>query len=133
MRTANTTKALSTPAFSLCVLCILSSMLVSLCKRPSTNSRVLDVNDCPPHNLVHDISSYPLFYYGTIMPLAPARFESATYLHCSILKHYETCQSNVSMQACMHSSLAHDPPWFLYPDDDYHKAVSALPAIALRA
>jgi len=163
-------------------------MLLFFCKQPCTKPRVLDVNDCPPHNLAHDISSYPSFYDplcypdeyptvfatadgfcqwlesalmnhlqlcrrccsvqcvigvtsqppnisvsidGTLMLFTPAHFESPTYVHCSVFKHYEVYQANLSMEACLLSSLIQDPPWFSYPIDHYCEAVPALPATVL--
>jgi hypothetical protein len=66
------------------------------------------------------------------MLFTPAHFESPTYVHCSIFKHYEACQANLSMEACLLSSLVQDPPWFSYPIDHYREAVPALPATVLR-
>ncbi|KAG0705608.1 hypothetical protein DFH29DRAFT_906115 [Suillus ampliporus] len=37
-------------------------MSVFLLKHPSTCPRVLDATDCPPHNILHDIQKYSLFY-----------------------------------------------------------------------
>jgi hypothetical protein len=33
-----------------------------LVKQPSMKSRVLNYELCPPHDLVHDLESYPTFY-----------------------------------------------------------------------
>jgi hypothetical protein len=40
-------------------------MPLFLCKCPLMNACVLELNVCPPHNLIHDITSYPLFYDPT--------------------------------------------------------------------
>lgn len=43
-------------------------MSVFLSKHPSTRPRVLDATDCPPHNILHDIQTYPLFYDALYYP-----------------------------------------------------------------
>jgi len=37
-------------------------------KRPSVISRVLDADDCPPHDVIHDINDYPKFYDALYYP-----------------------------------------------------------------
>ena len=43
-------------------------MSVFLSKHPSSCPRVLDATDCPPHNILHDIQTYPLFYDALYYP-----------------------------------------------------------------
>jgi hypothetical protein len=79
------------------VFCVLPSMPPFLCKRPSTNPRVLDVNDCPPHNLVHDITSFPTFYDPLYYPDEyPALFATADgfcgWFESALMTHLPSCQ-----------------------------------------
>jgi hypothetical protein len=67
-----------------------------LCKRPSTNPRVLDANDCPPHNLAHDLTSYPLFYDPLYYPSHhSAVFATADtfcrWLESALVTHTHSC------------------------------------------
>ncbi|KAG2737787.1 hypothetical protein P692DRAFT_201858186, partial [Suillus brevipes Sb2] len=38
------------------------NMTMFLRKDPSTHVRVIDVDDCPPHDVEHEIPSYPVYY-----------------------------------------------------------------------
>ena len=47
------------------LLAAILSKIMFLVKQPSVVCRVLNSDLCPPHNLLHDIESYPILYEGT--------------------------------------------------------------------
>ncbi|KAG2142130.1 hypothetical protein BD769DRAFT_52350 [Suillus cothurnatus] len=71
-------------------------MPLFLCKRPSTNARVLEIDDCPPHNLVHDITSYPLFYDplyhpGDHVAVFATSDTFCSWLQSALVSHIHSC------------------------------------------
>jgi len=104
----------------------LAYMPLFLCKRPSTNARVLELNDCPPHNLIHDITSYPLFYDPLYLPGDHLAVFATSDTFCSwlqsvLVSHTQSCWGccsspraiAVTWLARLHSLCsAHHRIWF---------------------
>ena len=64
-------------------------------------SRVLDVKDCPPHNIVHDIAMFPKYYDPIYHPCChPEVFETPTtvmkWIGSALNSHHEDCHRCIS-------------------------------------
>ena len=64
-------------------------------KLPCQVPRVLDVVDCPPHNIVHDILHYPIYYdplyYPECYPEVFATPSVKVWLETSLCSHISLC------------------------------------------
>jgi len=74
------------------------SFRIRKCPSTSTVARVLDAGDHPPHNMLHDIESYPLFYDPLYYPRFYPHIFCASRSFCSrlqgsLLSHRESCTS----------------------------------------
>ena len=85
-----------------------------LVKQPSVACRVLNSDLCPPHDLLHDIESYPIFYDALYYPQyhlcvfsTPENFYS--WLQLCISSHRElcsTCSPLFQTTSVVHDGLA---------------------------
>jgi hypothetical protein len=69
-----------------------------LLKQPSKKTRVLNYDLCPPHNVVHDVELYPVYYDALYFPhYHPGVFATpdnfCLWLHACLSSHREVCLS----------------------------------------
>ena len=72
------------------------SKFMFLVKQPSVVCRVLSSDFCPPHDVLHDIETYPLFYDSLYYPQYHLRvFSTAenfcSWLQSSLTSHRDLC------------------------------------------
>jgi len=96
------------------LLAAILSKIMFLVKQPSVACRVLNSDLCPPHDLLHDIESYPIFYDALYYPQyhlcvfsTPENFYS--WLQLCISSHRElcsTCSPLFQTTSVVHDGLA---------------------------
>ena len=81
------------------------SFLMFLFKQPSVLARALCASDCPPHDVEHDSTHYPLFYDPLYFPQYNcAVFESeqsvCQWLWTGLDTHFSECRSCPCLGTC---------------------------------
>jgi hypothetical protein len=76
-------------------------MAAFMIKSPFLKPRALDINDCPPHGVLHDVAKYPSYYDPLYHPeFHPAVFAMATgfctWLEPSLIDHVKSCSKCAS-------------------------------------
>ena len=71
-------------------------MMPFLCKQPCLQPRVLSASQCPPHDVVHDVSQFPDFYDALYYPMDhPSLFVSeqnvCAWLSDGLRAHFSRC------------------------------------------
>ena len=82
---------------------LLDSNMPFVTKQPSKIARVLSIEACPPHNVPHEISQYPLYYdacyFPEIHPRVFETIESGKYWLLDALHNHSTiCESCIAPQ-----------------------------------
>ena len=78
--------------------------MVFLVKQPSELPRVLSASHCPPNNVLHDISEFPLYYDPLYYPTCFSSIFSSPIKVCEWLLnglqvHFDFCSSCIVLQA----------------------------------
>ena len=94
-------------------------------KQPCCVARVLDIVDCPPHNHVHDIASYPKFYdpiyYPEIYPELFLNIHTVKqWLESSLSSHVLSCK------ICLRSNIVSQIKFSVFWQNFYYTVCSYL-------